>query len=100
MRRSRGDPFGYPTSSIQNPFPLPPAPPAPVLKPRAYALAQEAVADQRPAVDDLIKDLWDTIEFNLRTEEPSSLRRKAREWGVVYDEADEAEPPPPPPPEP
>ena len=53
------------------------------------------MAEQRPAVDDLIKDLWDTIEFNLRTEEPSSLRRKAREWGVVYDEADEAEPPTP-----
>ena len=63
----------------------------------AYDLAQEAVADQRPAVDDLIKDLWDTIEFNLRTEEPSSLRRKAREWGVVYGEADEAELPPAPP---
>ena len=58
------------------------------------------VAEQRPAVGDLIKDLWDTIEFNLRTEEPSSLRRKAREWGVVYDDDDEAELPPPPPPEP
>ena len=89
-----------PTSSIQNPKSLPsspPAPPASVLKPRAFDLAQEAVADQRPAVDDLIKDLWDTIEFNLRNEEASSLRRKAREWGVVYDEADEAEPPTPPP---
>ena len=69
----------------------PPAPPASVLKPRTHDL----VAEQRPAVDDMIMDLWDTIEFNLRTEEPSSLRRKAREWGVVYDEADEAEPPPP-----
>jgi hypothetical protein len=36
-------------------------------------------------VDDLIKELWDTIEFALRNEESSSLRRKAREWGVVYD---------------
>ena len=45
-------------------------------------------------MDDLIKDLWDTIEFNLRNEEASSLRRKAREWGVVYDDDDEAELPP------
>ena len=74
----------------------PPASPASVLKPRTHDL----VAEQRPAVDDMIMDLWDTIEFNLRTEEPSSLRRKAREWGVVYDEAGEAELPPPPPPEP
>ena len=63
----------------------------------AFDLAQEAVADQRPTVDDLIKDLWDTIEFNLRNEEASSLRRKAREWGVVYDDDDEAELPPTPP---
>ena len=78
------------------PPPAPPASPASVLKPRTHDL----VAAQRPAVDDMIMDLWDTIEFNLRTEEPSSLRRKAREWGVVYDEAGEAELPPPPPPEP
>ena len=56
------------------------------------------MADQRPAVDDLIKDLWDTIEFNLRNEEASSLRRKAREWGVVYDGDDEVEVPRPCPP--
>ena len=46
-------------------------------KTRAYAPAQEAMAEQRPAVDDLIKVLWDTIEFNLRNEEPSSLRRRS-----------------------
>ena len=55
------------------------------------------MADQRQSVDDLIKDLRDTIEFDLRNEEPSSLRRKAWEWGVVYDEDDEAELPPTPP---
>ena len=49
------------------------------------------MADQRQSVDDLIKDLRDTIEFDLRNEEPSSLRRKARDWGVVYNEDDEAE---------
>lgn len=63
----------------------------------AYDLAQETVAGQRPTVDPVIKDLWDTIEFNLRTEDPSSLRRKAREWGVVYEGDEEAEEPPVPP---
>lgn len=62
----------------------------------AYDLGQEDVAAQRPAVDDLIKDLWDTIEYNLRNDDASSLRRKAREWGVVY-EGDDEEPPVPPP---
>lgn len=65
----------------------------------AYDLAQESVADQRPTVDVVIKDLWDTIEFNLRAEDPASLRRKAREWGVFY-EGDEEEVPPPVPPAP
>ena len=35
-------------------------------------------------VDPFIKDMWDTIEFNLRTHEAPSLRRRAREWGVFY----------------
>lgn len=35
-------------------------------------------------VDAFIKDMWDTIEFNLRTHEAPSLRRRAREWGVFY----------------
>ena len=48
-------------------------------------------------MDLLIKDLWNTIEFNLRTDDPTSLRRKAREWGVVYDGDEEEEPPTPPP---
>jgi hypothetical protein len=63
----------------------------------AYDLAQEIVSDQRPTVDPFIKDLWDTIEFNLRTEDASSLRRKAREWGVVYDGEEEEDAPPAPP---
>ena len=63
----------------------------------SYDLAQETVSDQRPTVDPFIKDLWDTIEFNLRNEDASSLRRKAREWGVVYEGDDEETPPTPPP---
>lgn len=63
----------------------------------SYDLAQESVADLRPTVDVVVKDLWDTIEFNLRTDAPSSLRRKAREWGVAYDGDDEEAVPPVPP---
>jgi hypothetical protein len=35
-------------------------------------------------VDAFIKDMWDTIEFNLRNHDAPSLRRRAREWGVFY----------------
>ena len=55
-----------------------------------------------PEVDAFIKDMWDTVEFNLRTHEAASLRRRAREWGVFYatrpGEADETETPVPTPP--
>ena len=47
-----------------------------------FDLGQEAIANQRPATDVLILDLWDTIEYNLRANDPTSLRRKAREWGM------------------
>ena len=50
----------------------------------AYDTAQEAVQGLRPAVDAVILDLWDTIEYTYRHEDATSLRRKAREWGVVY----------------
>ena len=63
----------------------------------SYDMAQESVSDMRPTVDSLIKDLWDTIEYNLRADALSSLRRKAREWGVVYDGEEEAPVPPTPP---
>lgn len=63
----------------------------------AFDVGQEAVASQRPAVDAWIKDAWDTIEFNLRADDATSLRRKAREWGVFYEGDDEVEPPPAPP---
>ena len=49
-----------------------------------YDIAQEAVQVLRPGVDAVILDLWDTIEFAFRHDDPTSLRRKAREWGVVY----------------
>lgn len=38
----------------------------------------------RPAVDALILDMWDTIEFKLRSLDGPTRRRRAREWGIVY----------------
>ena len=50
----------------------------------AYDDAQKAVENKAAVVDPLILNAWDTIEYNLRHETPPSLRRKAREYGVVY----------------
>jgi hypothetical protein len=50
-----------------------------------YDDEQKDVEDMLPEVDDFIRnDLWAEIEHHFRREEPPSLRRKAREWGVVY----------------
>lgn len=40
----------------------------------------------------LVKDIWDDVENTFRHDEPSLLRNKAREWGVVYDEDEAPEP--------
>jgi hypothetical protein len=53
-----------------------------------------------PAVDKVIKDIWDHIEFTLRDEDGPSRRRKAREWGVVYVQRPGEEPDPQPAPAP
>ncbi len=45
---------------------------------------QEDVDAIRADIDDLIRDMWDEIEFKYRKDEPSVMRRKAREYGVVY----------------
>jgi hypothetical protein len=50
----------------------------------AYDSEQEDVEDMRPQVDDLINDIWDEVLFTFRKDSPSSMRRKAREYGVVY----------------
>jgi hypothetical protein len=42
------------------------------------------VETTRTPVDALIIDMWETIEFNLRSLDSPSKRRRAREWGVVY----------------
>jgi hypothetical protein len=61
---------------------------------------EEAIAALRPEVDALVVDLWDEIEFAFRRNAPSSLRNKAREWGVVYASRAGEQPDAPPAPEP
>jgi len=50
----------------------------------AFDKEQEDVEAMRDQVDGLIRDIWDEVEFAFRREQPSSLRRKAREYGVYY----------------
>ena len=70
----------------------------------AYEAAQLVVQGLRPAVDAQIVELWDAIEYFFRHLEPSTLRRSAREWGVVYasrsGDPEDPTPPTPPPPTP
>jgi hypothetical protein len=61
---------------------------------------QEDINPLQAPVDKIIKDCWDTIEFNLRDLDGPSRRRKAREWGVVYVARPGEEPDPEPAPEP
>ena len=50
----------------------------------AYDEEQEDVESLRGAVDELVREIWDEVEFHFRRESPSSLRNKAREYGVYY----------------
>ena len=50
----------------------------------AYDLEQSDLETSNPAVNTLILDIWDTVEFKLRTLDGPSRRRRAREWGLVY----------------
>ncbi len=45
---------------------------------------QSDVSKLRPEADQLIRDVWDEVEFALRQLEAPTLRRRAREWGVYY----------------
>lgn len=49
-----------------------------------YDTEQEDVAALRPEADDIIADVWDEVLFTYRKDEAPSMRRKAREYGVVY----------------
>jgi hypothetical protein len=50
----------------------------------SLAEEQSDVNNLRPAADQLIKDIWDEVEFALRQLDPPTLRRRAREGGVFY----------------
>ena len=50
----------------------------------SYDLEQSDLETNRPAVDALVLDMWDTIEFKLRALNGPSRRRRGREWGIVY----------------
>ncbi len=50
----------------------------------AYDNAQEAISNMREDVDSLILRMWNETEAAYSEEAPSSKRRNARDWGVVY----------------
>lgn len=50
----------------------------------AYDTAQEQLAALNPEVDKLILKMWNEIETTFDEGDKPSMRRKAREWGVVY----------------
>lgn len=49
-----------------------------------YDKEQEDVERMRGEVQELIRDIWDEVEFEYRKESAPSMRRKAREYGVYY----------------
>jgi hypothetical protein len=50
----------------------------------AYDSAQEAVEAENPEVDKLILKMWNETETAFDEGNKPSMRRKARQWGVVY----------------
>lgn len=50
----------------------------------AYDTAQEQLAALNPELDKLILKMWNEIETTFDEGDKPSMRRKAREWGVIY----------------
>jgi hypothetical protein len=50
----------------------------------AWDCVRLVAALQRSLGDDLIRDIWAELEFAYRKESAPTLRRRCREWGVVY----------------
>lgn len=52
----------------------------------AYRVDQVAatVLEMRDEVDDLIRDVWDELDFAHRKDKGPARRRQLREWGVVF----------------
>jgi hypothetical protein len=66
------------------------------LQQHVYGKESDDVIALRAEVSELVKDIWDELEFAYRKEPASSMRRRCRLWGVVYtadagEEADVAE---------
>jgi hypothetical protein len=49
-----------------------------------YDTAQEILAAENPEADKLILKMWNETETAFDEGDKASMRRKAREWGVVY----------------
>jgi hypothetical protein len=60
----------------------------------AYDKEQEDVENMRAEVDEVIADIWDEVLFTFRKDAAPSMRRKAREYGVVYRLSSSEEPTP------
>jgi hypothetical protein len=50
----------------------------------AYDNAQEEIADLRNEVDELIRDIYDYMGFNLRKKDPASRRRIMQNYGFSF----------------
>lgn len=50
----------------------------------AYDKAQEALEALNPEADKLILRIWNEIDTAYDDHEPSSRRRKGREWGIIF----------------
>jgi len=51
---------------------------------RVFNAKQRILAAMLPALDELVRDAWDELNFFYRKLEPSAKRRELRTWGVVY----------------
>ncbi|WP_321368417.1 hypothetical protein [uncultured Draconibacterium sp.] len=51
---------------------------------QAFDAENKDVLDMLPEIDELIRDIYDEVEFYYRKETPANRRKLAREWGVVY----------------
>ena len=51
---------------------------------QAFDSENKDVLNMLPEIDDLIRDIYDEVEFYYRKEASANKRKLARQWGVVY----------------
>jgi hypothetical protein len=51
---------------------------------QAFDTENKDVLDMLPEIDDLIRDIYDEVEFYYRKETAANRRKLARQWGVQY----------------